>query len=345
MERMAAYQVVAWGQPGEFVEVDVPRPGPGEVLVQTAAVGLCHSDLDIMDGLAADRGFDPPFTLGHETAGLVAELGADAAVFTPGDRVLVSGVHSCGRCVQCLKGQDNYCWRPRSMRTRGVGDDGGLASYVVVPERELVRLEQLTPVQAAPLADAGATSYHAVKAALARLVPGSTALVIGVGGLGGFAVQYLRLLSPARVVAIDIAGQRLEYAREVGAHAAIAADGSERQRIFELTSGSGCDAVFDFVGTDSTLGLACAVAAPLGRVAVCGKGPGAVSFGWGRIAPGCDLALSLGSTLADLREVVALCEQGSVRVESELFSFDETGDAYERLRSGELRSRAVVVLS
>lgn len=348
MATMTAYQMVEWGHEPEFVEVAVPSPGPDEVLVRMSACGLCHSDLNVMAYVPGGDNAQPgstmqvPFTLGHENAGWIARLGTDVVNLEEGDPVIISGVHSCGRCSFCVRGLDNMCWRPRSQVTRGVGEDGGLAEYVIAPARELVRLRELDPSVAPPLSDAGATSYHAVKGTLPVLVPGSTAVVLGAGGLGGYALQYLRLLSPARVIAVDPIPERREYAEEIGAHESLAPDGSTVEAIREATNGRGAEAVLDFAGTDDTLQTGAAVAAALGRHVVCGMSAGSFSAGWHSMAPGCQFSLSLGYTLSELAEVVVLAEQGSVRIESERFSFDRIPDAYDALRSGAVKSRAVV---
>ncbi|MDT7587298.1 MAG: alcohol dehydrogenase, propanol-preferring [Pseudonocardiales bacterium] len=349
MTTMTAYRLVQWQAAAQFREVPVPVPGAGEVLVRTDAVGLCHSDLLLQDAPTGAWPFAPPFTLGHEVAGTVAALGPpvssqSSSVLDEGDAVLLSCVHSCGLCDRCVRGQENYCALSLRFTTRGVGLDGGLAEYVVAPAREAVRLRSLTPRQAAVLSDAGATAYHAVRCSLAKLPPGSTALVIGAGGLGGFAIQHLRLLSRVRVIAVDTAVHRLEFARELGADELLTSDDSTAARIRELTGGEGCAAVFDFVGTDDTLALSLASAAAAGRITVCGAAGGQVAAGWGRLPGGCELVISYGHTLSDIRDVVALAEQGAFRIETEDFPFAQVAEAYERLRSGALSSRALITM-
>jgi alcohol dehydrogenase, propanol-preferring len=341
MVRMRAFRLLDW-QRADFAEVDVPEPGPGEVRVRMAGVGLCHTDLHFLEAPAGAFPYDLPFTLGHENGGYVEALGPGVTGLAEGDAVVAAGVHSCGRCDLCLRGHDNYC--PLGATGRGYGHDGGLADYLVVPARELVRLDALDPVTAAPLTDAGATSYHAVKKVLPKLTPGSTAVVVGAGGLGGYAVQYLRLLSAARVVAVDVAPQRLAFAREVGAHETLSSDDSTAGRLRELTRGAGAEAVFDFVGVDATMRLALGAARPLGSVAIVGAGGGTATVGWGALPLECDVWIPMGATIADLREVVALAEQGALRIEVETFPFERTAEAYERFARGELRSRAVVTL-
>jgi propanol-preferring alcohol dehydrogenase len=215
---------------------------------------------------------------------------------------------------------------------------------MVAPAREVIPLAKLTPQHAAVLSDAGGTSYHAVKQAVPKLRPGSTAVVIGVGGLGGYAVQYLRLLTPATVVAVDISSERLEYAAELGAAFTYHSDDKVAAAVLDLTGGKGAEAVFDFVGTDETLAMAAALAAPVGRINLCGIAGGHFAAGWGALPGGCEFVISLGYTLADLREIVALGESGQLRIETENFPLADVAEAYDRLRSGTLRSRAVVLI-
>ena len=122
---MTAYQLVAWGEPPEFREVDVPTPARDEVLIKVAGVGLCHSDFLFLDTPPGIIPWALPFTLGHESAGWVEQLGDDVDDLELGQPVAVAGIHSCGRCEFCLRGQDNYC--PRGASGRGYGEDGGLA--------------------------------------------------------------------------------------------------------------------------------------------------------------------------------------------------------------------------
>ncbi len=341
MPSMTAYRLLDW-QRADFAEVDVPEPGPGEVRIRIAGVGLCHSDLHFLHAPAGAFPYSVPFTLGHENGGLVDALGDGVTGFAVGDAVVAAGVHSCGVCDLCLRGHDNYC--ARGATGRGYGEDGGLAAFLLVPARELVALPTLDPVVAAPLTDAGATSYHVVKKVLPKLVPGSTAVVIGAGGLGSYAVQYVRLLSAARVIAVDIAPHRLEFAREVGAHETVLSDDSSARRVRDLTDGAGAQAVFDFVGIDSTMRLALAAGATLGTIGIVGAGGGSVPIGWGQLPLECEVFIPMGATIADLREVVALAETGALRIEVERFPFDQTAAAYAKFATGDLVSRAVVTM-
>jgi propanol-preferring alcohol dehydrogenase len=256
--------------------------------------------------------------------------------------VAVAGIHSCGRCDFCVRGHDNAC--VRSGVGRGYGEDGGLAPYLVVPQRELVRLSTLDPREAAPLTDAGATSYHAVNKVRPKLHPGSVAVVIGVGGLGGYAVQYLRLLSGVTVVAVDVVPHRLEIARELGAEHIFGPDDDVPAQVRDLTAGQGAAGVFDFVAVDETARVALSCARAHGAIALVGAGGGTAPVTWGSPPPECEVFTTMGATIADLREVVALAEQGRLRIDIETFPFDKTREAYEYFRVGRSRGRVVVTL-
>ncbi len=180
----------------------------------------------------------PEFTLGHENSGWVEEVGEGVTGFTKGDAYLVYGPIGCGHCAACSRGQDTYCDNVATMPylASGLGRDGGMAEYLVVPARNLVPLGDADPIDAAPLSDAGLTPYHAIKLALPKLAGGGkTALVIGLGGLGQVAVQILRAISGATVIATDMKPEAMAEAEPNGA---VTVPGGEGQveRIRELTN-------------------------------------------------------------------------------------------------------------
>lgn len=342
---MRAVQLVAWQTEPELREVERPEPGPGEVLVEMEAAGLCHSDLSVMDWPEGTLPWELPLTLGHENAGTVAALGAGVIGLDEGDRVLVYGPWGCGACRQCVRGAENYCERLADLRGRGcgLGFDGGLADYLLVPSpRWLVPIGDLDPVQAAPLTDAGLTPYHAIKADLWRLYPGSSVVVIGVGGLGHLAVQMLRALSPARVVAIDPRESSRRLALESGAAAALdtTADAAD---VRAETGSAGAALVLDFVGSDETLNLAAAVLGVTGHATMVGLGGGTFPMAFGRVPYGASVSRPSWGTLPELHEVVALARAGTLSVEVERLSLDDALDGYRRLRDGGFAGRAVVV--
>ena len=340
-----AFRLLDWQRPG-FDDIAAAEPGSGEVLVRVGGVGLCHSDVLFLDSPAGVLPYDLPFTLGHEIAGWVESLGADVDDLAEGDAVAVACMSPCGRCRWCRRGADNYC--VDSWHGRGFGVDGGLASHLVVRRRELVPLGDLDPRVVAPLTDAGATSYHAVQRVRPKLssaaeVGDSTAVVIGVGGLGAYAVQWLKLQTAARIVAVEAREERVAAARALGADEVLLAGDGLSRRLREAVGPDGADAVLDFVGSDQTLNTALRNAATMGAVAIVGQGFGTAQVRWGQPAHDCDVFNPQGATIAELHEVVALARTGQVQVEVEQFAFDETPRAYERLREGTLNGRAVVL--
>jgi propanol-preferring alcohol dehydrogenase len=336
---MTAYRIVAWGEPPRLTDAPVPEPGPGEVLVEVAGNGLCHSDVTMaaMPAEVADAlGWSLPFTLGHEVAGRVAALGAGVEGFAVGEAVALVSPASCGACSACRRGHDSAC--PHGLAGRGYGRDGGLARYVVAPApRGVVRLGGLDPLAAGPLTDAGATSHHAVARVVPRLEGGDTAVVVGAGGLGAFAVQLLRALAPdARVVAVDTNPARRAVALDLGAHEAVA---EGREAAAPGTAG----AVLDLVGTDATIAAGVAAVRPYGAFALVGAAGGTLRRPWfGGLPRDADVFSFQGSSIADVTAVVALAGAGRIRSEIDVFPLTRVADAYAALEAGTLRGRAVV---
>lgn len=343
---MKAYRLLDWQQPPQLVDVEVPRPGPGQALIKVAGNGLCHSDLGMLyipKEMGESLGWRAPFTLGHEVGGWVEEAGPGVEGLQAGDAVALISFSSDGTCPYCVRGMQNAC--ANGGVGRGYGRDGGLAQYVVADAREIIKLKTLDPVSAGPLTDAGATSYHAVKRVLPKLIPGSTAVVIGAGGLGSFAVQFLRVLSPARVIAVDMNQSRLDFARELGAHEGlIGVDDNTRQQLRDLTGGEGATAVLDFVGIDVSIAAGVGALRKAGAFALVGAGMGGSTQPWMQFLPQDGEVFTFqGSTIADTQEVIALAEAGLIRNEVELFPCNRVAEAYDKLHSGQLRGRAVVM--
>jgi propanol-preferring alcohol dehydrogenase len=345
---MRAFRMTDWAAPPGAVEVAVPVPQPGQVVVRVAGCGLCRSDLTMraLPRPVGERlGWAMPFTLGHETAGWISAVGGRVGGLAEGDPVALVSAASCGVCWYCLRGMDNSC--PRGAVGRGYGRDGGLADYVLVDDpRGVVGLGSLRPHHAGPLTDAGATAYHAVRRALPRICPGGTAVVLGAGGLGGFAVQFLRILTAARVVAVDPNPDRLEHARSVGAHETLAGVGaSTTVEIRSLTGGRGADAVLDFVGLDATIAAGVAAIRPGGAYGLVGAAGGKLDRAWFQALPrDGEVYTFQGGAIADVQEVLELARAGLIRNDVEEFGFDRIDDAYTRLAAGTLTGRAVVVL-
>jgi propanol-preferring alcohol dehydrogenase len=343
---MKALRLLEWKHEPELVDVDDPTPGPGEVVVEVAGAGACHSDLHLMHDFEPGLlPWGPPFTLGHENAGRVAAIGAGVDTVAEGDAVAVYGAWGCGQCRHCMLGMENYCQRPdlQAASGGGLGFDGGMARYMLVPkQRWLVPLGDLDPVVAAPLTDAGLTPYHAVKRSLPKLVPGSTAVAIGVGGLGHMGVQFLKQLSPARVIAVDQRQEALDLAASIGADHTVMSGPDAAAEITELTKGANAEAVLDFVGVDATLALAAAVARPYGDLTIVGIGGGSLPIGFFSIGYEVAVATTYWGSRPELVETLALAEAGKIHITATHYPLDQAMQAYRDLAAGSVDGRAVI---
>jgi alcohol dehydrogenase, propanol-preferring len=342
---MQALRMTDWESSPVLTEIPVPQPQGSEVLVEVAAAGLCRTDLHIMHAAPGVYPYTLPFTLGHETAGRVAARGPGASGVAEGDPVIVYSRWGCGTCWQCINGRDNACGRTRQMpHGAGVGRDGGLAEYMLVPSsRYLVPAPGLDPVQAAPLTDAALTSYHAVKLSLSQLRPGTGALVIGVGGLGHLAVQILKAITPARVLAVDVRTAALDVARASGADAVLLSVDATPEAVRAELGEDGAAVVLDFVATDATLELAAGSVAEAGDLTYVGRGGGQLVVAPGHMPYECTVRMPSWGTLGELAEVVALATAGVIHSEAETFRLKDALEAYERLERGDVLGRAVAV--
>ncbi|HJQ05134.1 MAG TPA: alcohol dehydrogenase catalytic domain-containing protein [Nocardioides sp.] len=343
-ETMPAVRLHDWGEPPRLEEVPVPRPTGQQVLLRVEATGLCHSDLHIMDAAPGMLPYQPPFTLGHEVVGTVVATGDEVADDLPGGRYAVHGIWSCGHCRQCLRGRENYCAALTGPIGGGIGYDGGLAEYLLVPAaRHLVPAQSVDPVALAPLTDAGLTAYHALRPHT-DLVPGGVVVVVGIGGLGHLALQLVVRLQPCAVVAVDTREEARVLAKRLGAAAVAASVGEAAGAVAEMGGGPGADLVLDFVGSAETLRRGVSLLAPGGRLALVGSAGGRLS-----VAKGADLPRGWGITApfwgprGDLEQVAALASQGNLHAETQTYRLDQALEAYRRLRAGEVDGRAVVV--
>ena len=345
---MKAVRLVEWKHAPEVVDVDEPTPGAGEVLVRIGGAGICHTDISLIHVL--DTGmlpFEPPFTLGHENAGWVAQLGDGVRGLEVGQPVVVYGPWGCGLCHNCAGGAENHCERPDVVGAEvgGLGRDGGLAPLMIVPSaRHLVPLTDLEPWQAAPLADAALTPYRVIRKWRHLLVPGSSAVVLGAGGgLGHLAVQLLRELTPARIVGVDASPGGVQRALDLGATVAVRASDTTATEVRDATGGRGAELVLDFVGSADTLAVAAAVVRPLGHVAIVGSGGGTLTCGYFGLPYEVSVSTTYWGSIPELIEVVELAEQGRIASQVQTFPFSRALDALEALHAGTVEGRAVVV--
>ncbi len=337
--------MVGFGREPELMEIPEPVPGPGEVVIKVGGAGACHSDLHILYELDASAVWQLPMTLGHETAGWVHSLGPGVEGLGEGDPVAVYGAWGCGLCRRCAVGIENYCERPSLVGGGGLGLDGGMADYLLVPhQRHLVPLpEGLDPAVAAPLTDAGLTPYHAIRRSWPKLTPDATCVLIGVGGLGHVGVQITRATTAAQVIAVDVKPEALELARKVGAHHAVLSNDTAAEAVRELTGGRGADVVIDFVGATATMTLARAVARTMADVTIVGIGGGEIPLGFFSQPYEVSIATTYWGSRPELSELLALAAGGQVSSERSLYSLDDAARAYRDLHDGVVTGRAVVV--
>lgn len=336
---MKATRFIEVGKPIQLEELPDPSVGPADVLVRVAGAGVCHSDLHVIDGEVNVR--QRPITLGHENAGVIEAVGEQVTDLQPGDGVAVFGAWGCGACLQCERGEDNLCLRPVFP---GVTVDGGWAEKLLVPHpRNLVKLEGLDPVIAAPLTDAALTPYRAVRKVLPRLGPGRTLAVIGVGGLGHMALQIVRALAPAtQVVAVDLSEDKLALAAELGADHCVAAAGDVGAAVKAATGGAGADAVIDFVGSDASLANAAASLAVGGKLVIVGIAGGTLGFSFWKIPLECEVTTSIWGNRQELKEVLALARRGLIQPHIERQPLEAINEVIARLHAGDVRGRVVL---
>ena len=234
----------------EVLETPEPVARPGEVLIRVGACGICGSDVHGMDGSTGRR--LPPLIMGHEAAGVVAEVGADVSGFSPGDRVTFDSTVYCGDCRFCKEGLVNLCDHREilGVATPEFHRDGGFAEYVAVPERVLYKLPPSMPMAEAAMLEAVSVALHAVS--VSGLRSGESAIVVGAGMIGLLTLQAAKAAGCSPVIVADVDSTRLELARQMGATEAVHA--SEMAKLCKLhTGGFGVDVAFEAVGRSETV--------------------------------------------------------------------------------------------
>lgn len=343
---MQALQLTDWKHDPELREVSEPDPGPGQLVIEVGGAGACHSDLHLMHDFEAGLlPYELPFTLGHENAGWVRALGPGVDGLDVGDAVAVYGPWGCGRCRRCREGMENYCMRQAEIGASGggLGLDGGMARYMLIPDpRLVVPIGDLDPVAAAPLTDAALTPYHAIKRSLHLLGAGSRVVVIGAGGLGHMGIQILRALTGATIIAVDQRADALAVASAAGADHIVESDDTAAVQIRDLTAGIGADVVIDFVGIDATMALAAASVRPLGHLTVVGIGGGTLPVGFFSMPYEASVATTYWGSIPELMDVITLAQAGKIAAEVTRFGLSDALSAYHQLSAGTLTGRAVI---
>ncbi|MDR2381375.1 MAG: NAD(P)-dependent alcohol dehydrogenase [Bifidobacteriaceae bacterium] len=343
---MKAIQLIRPGEWPELREVPIPRPGPGQILLRITAAGLCHIDVTVVERVAAERNYRLPQTLGHECAGRVVDAGDGVKhLVNMSEDVLVYGPWGCGRCRQCAEGYENYCYnaRARGIFPPGLGRDGGAAEYMLVDRaRYLVPIKDLDPVQAVPLTDAALTPYHALQHSRAKLDANSYAVVFGVGGLGHVAIQLIKHLTPARVIALDVSERHLALAKEMGADYAFRSNADAVEIVQDLTHGQGAEVVFDFAGVQASIDLGAKMTKVRGDWNIVGIGGGKATVGFGVVPYECNVFSPYWGTRGELYDVVALARRGVIKLHVEEHPLEDGEATFQRLYAGQVMGRAVL---
>ncbi len=261
---MKAIRLVEPGHPLEAQDIPIPPAGPGDVLVRVKAAGICHSDVHYRAGVSPVQPL--PLTLGHEIAGVVERVGAGVTSLRAGDRVCLHYMVTCGDCLYCSRGSEQFC---PSGQMLGKSRDGGYAEYISVPARNAFPLPDEIPFeQGAIMMCSSATSFHALRKG--RVQPGESVAVFGVGGLGASAVQLARACGALDVYAVDINPGKLKMAEGWGAIPVNAAEADPVAEIKRLTGGRGVDVALELIGLPLTMRQALASLAIFGRAVVVG---------------------------------------------------------------------------
>ena len=342
---MKAVRLHGYKQDRVVVVDDVPEPevsGPLDVVVKIGGAGVCRTDLHIIEG-QWDEAMSPalPYTLGHENAGWVHQVGSAVTNVAVGDTVILHPTPTCGLCHACRAGDDMHC---TNNSFPGLSHDGGMAEYLLTSARACVRLDPRTrPQDVAALADAGITAYHAVRKAIPLLYPGTTCVLIGAGGLGHIGIQCLAALTAARIIVVDRNPDALKLAEQLGAHHTVVADGGHLAAVSDLTGGAGPEVVLDFVAEQGAEQDGFAMTGQAGSYFVIGYGGTVTIPTLDIISTERNIIGNIVGTYNELAELMVLAQDGKVTLHTKTYPLDAAVEAIQDLDAGRVRGRAILV--
>ncbi len=342
---MRAALLTSYHQDWEMGQVPDPTiDHPNDVIIRVGAAGFCRTDLHMWEGFEPlVGGIQLPFVCGHENAGWVQEVGAGVSHVKVGDAVLLHPLATCGYCHFCRAGDDMHC---TNGTFPGLGVPGGFAEYVKTNARAVVPLKGgLTPVDVAPLGDAGITAYRAVKKVLPFAQPGSSTVVLGAGGLGHIGIQCLRAMSQTEIIVVDRNPQALEHARGWGADQTVQTkeDRSHVQEVKDLTGG-GAQAVIDYIGEHGMERDAVLMLGANGVDVMVGYGGRLdVEILSEAIFPESSFLGSIVGNYNELVELVALAARGVVKLTSTTYPLDGINEALHAMNEGRMIGRGILV--
>jgi S-(hydroxymethyl)glutathione dehydrogenase/alcohol dehydrogenase len=349
--------------PLDIEEVTIDDPGPGEVLLKTAASGICHSDLHVIEG---GLPMPPPCVLGHEPAGIVEAVGAGVKDFAPGDHVIGCLTSFCGVCRFCTDGRPYLCptqyvGRPPEAKPRLVDEKGApliqfanlssFAEKMLCPERSLVKIRDDMPLDRACLIGCGVTTGLGAALNTVRIPAGASVVIIGCGGVGLSALQGARIVGAGKIIAVDAQPWKFGLAKDLGATDCIdAKDGDPVAKVHELTGG-GADFVFECIGLVPTVQQAVAMTGRGGTTVLVGVVPVT------EMVPisAADLTLQekkiTGSYMGsnrfrfDMPKYVDFYLDGRLHLDEMISSrigLDDVNDAFDKMRKGEAARQVIV---
>jgi alcohol dehydrogenase, propanol-preferring len=340
MERtMKAAVVPEFGARLEILDVPVPRPGPGQVLVKIEASGLCHTDIHAARG---DWPVKPkmPLVPGHEGVGTIVAVGDGDLPVGVGDRVALPWLgRACGHCRYCITGWETYCVTPEFM---GYTIDGSYAEFAIGYASHVVKVpDGVSSFDAAPITCAGVTTYKGLK--VARPQPGETAMIVGIGGLGHLALQYAKIFG-TRTVAVDVEDEKLQVAKDLGADHVIDARGDQ---LAETQALGGVDVAVVTVPSPAAMRAAHASLNPNGRLVLIGL-PADNKLEipvFETVLRGISVIGSLVGTRNDLAECFQMHAEGRTRVIAESRQLEDVNECFEEVLAGRVPARLVFDLT
>ena len=345
-----------FGKPLTIEEVELPPPGETEIAVRVTATAICHSDVHLLRGEWGNVRGDPPMIAGHESVGVVEEVGARVDWVKPGDNIVLSLVKSCGHCARCQSGTPHKCLatfpeRPvaRPTGTGASGEQirtiwcGSLAERAVIHQSQAVVIPETVPVEAAALLGCGVVTGAGAVTNSAKVQPGASVVVIGAGGVGLNTIQAAALVGADPIIAVDVLEEKRELARSFGATDALSADEANRDAILARTEGRGADYVFITVGNIRAAEHGLALLGLEGALVLVGIQDltTAMAVPVGPLIGGSHRLIGshMGSTRlqTDVPTLVRLYQEGRFKLDelvTRTFSLDEVNDAIETAESG-----------
>ena len=340
---MKAAQVVGYHTKLQLAEVPDPEiQGPLDVIVRIGGAGVCRTDLHILEGQWEEKsGVALPYTIGHENAGWVHEVGDAVTNVKVGDKVILHPIMTCGLCRACRFGDDVHC---ENSQFPGIDTNGGYAEFLKTTARSVVRIDDsLEPADVAALADAGLTAYHAAAKAAKALRPGDYCVMIGAGGLGHIGIQVLKAISAAKLIVVDRNPDAVALAQDIGADIGVVADGTHVKQVLEITGGHGAESVIDFVGEGGATNEGVAMLRRAGNYYVVGYGENINVPTIDVISTEINFIGNLVGSYNDLQELMILTAEGKVTLHTSKYPLVKFQQAIDDLDAGRVRGRAILI--